>query len=57
MVGMVEPVAATFVAYVWLAESLGPAQLIGGAVVLFGVVLAETARAGPAGSVAPTGPV
>ena len=47
MVGMVEPVAATVVAYVWLAESLGPAQLIGGAVVLFGVVLAETARAAP----------
>jgi drug/metabolite transporter (DMT)-like permease len=57
MVGMVEPVAATFVAYVWLAESLGPAQLIGGAVVLFGVVLAETARAGPTASVAPTAPV
>lgn len=54
MVGMVEPVAATIVAYVWLAESLGPAQLIGGAVVLFGVVLAETARAGPTASVAPT---
>ena len=47
MVGMVEPVAATVVAYVWLAESLGPAQLIGGAVVLFGVILAETARAAP----------
>ncbi len=57
MVGMVEPVAATIVAYVWLAESLGPAQLIGGAVVLFGVILAETARAGPAASVAPTAPV
>ena len=57
MVGMVEPVAATVVAYVWLAESLGPAQLIGGAVVLFGVILAETARAGPAASVAPTAPV
>lgn len=54
MIGMVEPVAATVVAYVWLAESLGAAQLIGGAVVLFGVILAETARAAPAGSVAST---
>jgi drug/metabolite transporter (DMT)-like permease len=44
LVGMVEPVAATLIAYVWLAESLGPAQIIGGAVVITGVVLAETAR-------------
>jgi drug/metabolite transporter (DMT)-like permease len=45
MVGMIEPVAATLIAYVWLAESLGPVQLVGGAIVLIGVVLAETARA------------
>jgi drug/metabolite transporter (DMT)-like permease len=44
LVGMVEPVAATVIAYVWLAEALGPAQIIGGAVVIIGVVLAETAR-------------
>lgn len=47
IVGMTEPVVATLVAFVWLAESLGPAQLLGGAVVLFGVVLAETARPAP----------
>ena len=45
LVGMVEPVAATVIAYVWLAETLGPAQIIGGAIVITGVVLAETARA------------
>ena len=45
LVGMVEPVAATIIAYVWLAEALGPAQLIGGAVVITGVILAETSRA------------
>jgi drug/metabolite transporter (DMT)-like permease len=42
---MVEPVAATIIAYGWLAEALGPAQLIGGAVVITGVILAETSRA------------
>jgi drug/metabolite transporter (DMT)-like permease len=45
LVGMVEPVAATIIAYGWLAETLGPAQIIGGAVVIGGVILAETSRA------------
>ena len=45
LVGMVEPVAATVIAYVWLAEALGPAQLVGGALVIIGVILAETSRA------------
>jgi drug/metabolite transporter (DMT)-like permease len=44
LVGMVEPVAASLVAYLWLGESLSGVQLVGGAVVLVGVVLAETAR-------------
>jgi drug/metabolite transporter (DMT)-like permease len=44
VVGMVEPVAAAVVAYWWLGEELGAAQVVGGAVVLVGVVLAETAR-------------
>ena len=44
IVGMTEPVVATLVAFVWLGEALGPAQLLGGAVVLSGVILAETAR-------------
>ena len=44
LVGMVEPVAASFVAFLWLGEDLAVVQLVGGAVVLVGVVLAETAR-------------
>ena len=39
-----EPVAASFVAWAWLGESFGTAQLIGGAVVLAGILLAQTAR-------------
>ena len=39
-----EPVAASVVAWVWLGESLDAAQLAGGAVVLAGIVLAQTAR-------------
>ncbi len=41
---MVEPVAATVVAWIWLGEALGAAQLAGGALVLGGIVLAQTAR-------------
>ena len=39
-----EPVVATIVAWAWLGETFGTAQLIGGAVVLAGIVLAQTAR-------------
>ena len=39
-----EPVAASVVAWVWLGESLDAAQLAGGAVVLAGIVLAQTSR-------------
>lgn len=41
---MLEPVVATVVAWAWLRESLSPAQLVGAAVVLVGVGLAQTAR-------------
>jgi drug/metabolite transporter (DMT)-like permease len=41
---MLEPVVATIVAWAWLRESLSPVQLAGAAVVLAGVVLAQTAR-------------
>jgi len=44
IVAMVEPVVATIVAYVWLAESLGVAQVVGGAIVLTAIGLAQTAR-------------
>jgi drug/metabolite transporter (DMT)-like permease len=49
IIGMTEPVLAATVAWIALAEALSPPQLIGGALVLTGVLLAETARAaGPA---------
>ena len=41
---MLEPIAGTLVAYAWLGETLGAAQLIGGAVVLAAIGLAQTAR-------------
>jgi drug/metabolite transporter (DMT)-like permease len=50
IIGMIEPVAAAVVAWIALDEVLNTAQLLGGALVLTGVVLAETARtAGPHG--------
>jgi drug/metabolite transporter (DMT)-like permease len=44
VVGMTEPVIASVIAYVLLGEALTPVQLLGGAVVLTGVLLAETSR-------------
>jgi drug/metabolite transporter (DMT)-like permease len=44
IVAMLEPVAASVVAFLWLDEALGAAQLLGGTVVLAGIVLAQTAR-------------
>jgi drug/metabolite transporter (DMT)-like permease len=54
IIGMVEPVIAATVAWLALGEVLNTAQLAGGALVLVGVVLAETARtAGPASAAPP----
>jgi drug/metabolite transporter (DMT)-like permease len=44
VVGMTEPVIAAAIAYVLLGEALTPVQMLGGAVVLAGVLLAETSR-------------
>jgi drug/metabolite transporter (DMT)-like permease len=44
IIAMLEPVVATVVAWVWLDESLGTLQLVGGFVVLAAIVLAQTAR-------------
>ncbi len=41
---MLEPVAASGVAFLWLGETFGTAQLIGGAIVLVAILLAQTAR-------------
>jgi drug/metabolite transporter (DMT)-like permease len=57
IVGMVEPVIASTVAWLALGEHLNPAQLTGGALILAGVTLAETARvATPAEAVPPRVP-
>lgn len=45
IIGMIEPVIAAAVAWLALDEALDPAQLGGGALVLLGVAVAETARA------------
>jgi drug/metabolite transporter (DMT)-like permease len=39
-----EPVAATLVAWAWLGETLSAAQVAGGAIVLTGILLAQTSR-------------
>ena len=44
IIGMTEPFIAALVAWVVLNEVLTPAQLLGGAVILTGVVIAERAR-------------
>lgn len=44
ILGLVEPVIASLVAFILLGEILSTIQLIGGAIVLIGVTLAETAR-------------
>jgi len=44
IVATLEPVVATVVAWLWLGETLGAAQLVGGAVVLAGIFIAQSAR-------------
>ena len=44
IVAMLEPLVATLVAWAWLDEELAAVQLAGGAIVLSGIVLAQTAR-------------
>jgi len=44
IVATLEPVLATVVAWLWLGETFGTAQLVGGAVVLAGILLAQSAR-------------
>jgi drug/metabolite transporter (DMT)-like permease len=51
IIGMVEPVFAGAVAWLTLGEALTAVQLAGAALILTGVVLAETARTAAAGAV------
>ena len=50
LVATVEPVFASAVAWLWLEQVLTGWQVVGGAVVLVGIALAQTARAVPAPS-------
>jgi len=47
IVAMFEPVVATAIAWAWLDEALDPVQVVGGAIVLCGIALAQTAREEP----------
>jgi len=44
IVATLEPVVATVIAWAWLGETLGVAQLVGGGVVIAGILLAQSAR-------------
>jgi len=44
IVATLEPVIATVVAWIWLGETFGAAQLLGGGIVLAGIFIAQTAR-------------
>jgi len=44
IVATLEPVLATVMAWFWLEETFGAAQLVGGAVVLAGIFIAQSAR-------------
>ncbi len=44
MAAMLEPVLGALVAYFWLGETLAAQQLVGGAIVLAAIFLAQTAR-------------
>jgi drug/metabolite transporter (DMT)-like permease len=44
IVATLEPVVATVIAWLWLGETLGAMQLVGGAIVLAGIFVAQSAR-------------
>ena len=44
IIAMLEPVVAALIAFLWLGEELTPGQMLGAALVLGGVTLAQTAR-------------
>jgi drug/metabolite transporter (DMT)-like permease len=56
LVATIEPVFASFVAWLWLEQVLTGWQVAGGAVVLGGIVLAQTARTAPAPTPLPETP-
>lgn len=53
LIGMLEPVGATLIAWLWLQEKLTVLQAFGVGVVVLGIALAQTARSRHPGSPAP----
>jgi drug/metabolite transporter (DMT)-like permease len=56
IIGMTELVLASLFAWVLLAETLSPPQIVGGLILLTGVILAETARTDLSGPASPRTP-
>jgi drug/metabolite transporter (DMT)-like permease len=56
LVATVEPVFASIVAWLWVEQVLTGWQVAGGAVVLTGIVLAQTARRAPVPTLLPETP-
>ncbi|WP_104529370.1 EamA family transporter [Blastococcus saxobsidens] len=54
LVATAEPVLASIVAWLWVEQVLGGWQILGGAVVLTGILLAQTARTAPSSPVPET---
>ena len=50
IVGMIEPVLAATVAWIWLDQGLGAVQVAGGLIVLVAVVLVQLSGTDPAAS-------
>ena len=44
IVATLEPVVATVIAWAWLRETFGATQLVGGAIVIAGILVAQSAR-------------
>ena len=44
IVATLEPVVATVIAWAWLGETFGATQLVGGAIVIAGILVAQSAR-------------
>ena len=44
IVATLEPVVATVIAWAWLGETFGTTQLVGGAIVIAGILVAQSAR-------------
>ena len=56
IVGMIEPVVATTVAWAWLSQALTPTQIAGGVLVLVAVGIVQASTVGTADAVSGSQP-